>query len=58
MKDLLTAALATAWVLVIIQVMRTRRHPRERPDHIDRDWRGLVARVADAQGLETYSNGR
>lgn len=45
MKDLLTVVLATAWVLGVIRYMGTRRHLRETPDHIDRDFRNMVARV-------------
>lgn len=45
MKDLLTVVLATAWVLEVIWLRRIRRHPYERPDHIDRDFRELMQRA-------------
>ncbi len=45
MKDLITVVLATAWVLEVIWLQRIRRHPYERPDHVDRDFRDLVARA-------------
>lgn len=44
MRDLLTTVLATAWVLEVIWLQRIRRRPYERPDHIDRDFREMVAR--------------
>ncbi len=50
MKDLLITVLATGWVLVVVRYMGTRRHPRETPDHIDRDFREMVAKYRWARG--------
>ncbi len=44
MKDLLICLLAMTWVLGVIRQMGTRRYPRETADHIDRDFREMVAK--------------
>ncbi len=44
MRHVLTVILATAWVLEVLWLRGIRRHPHERPDAIDRDFRQMVAR--------------
>ena len=45
MKDLLTCVLALTWAWGLIWYLGRRKHPYERPDNIDREFRDLVARA-------------
>ncbi len=44
MKDLVTCVLAMTWVWGLIWLLGRRKHPYERPDNIDREFREMVAK--------------